>query len=78
MGSRKLRRDHLVRAAWCWNVRSGFSGAWGGKILHPLSEIEADPLRIEERVKRIPDRAGGLVDQPTKFAVCSIRQALAV
>jgi hypothetical protein len=40
----------------------------GGKILHPLSEIEANPLRIEERVKRIPDGAG-LVDQPTKFAV---------
>lgn len=51
------------------SVRSGFSGALGGKILHPLSDIEANPLRIEERLKRVPDGAGGLVDQPTKFPV---------
>lgn len=50
-------------------VRSGFAGALGGKILHPLSDIEANPLRIDERVKRVPDGAGGLVDQPTKFPV---------
>lgn len=51
------------------SIRSGFSGALGGKILHPLSDIEANPLRIEERIKRVPDGAGGLVDQPTKFPV---------
>ena len=50
-------------------IRSGFSGALGGKILHPLSDIEAHPLRIEERVKRVPDGTGGLVEQPTKFPV---------
>lgn len=51
------------------SIRSGFSGALDGKILHSLSDIEANPLRIEERVKRVPDGAGGLVDQPTKFPV---------
>lgn len=51
------------------SVQSGFSGALGGKILHPLSDIEANPLRIEERMKRVSDGAGGLVDQPTKFPV---------
>lgn len=51
------------------SVRSGFSGSLGGKILHPLSDIEANPLRIEERLKRVSDGAGGLVDQPTKFPV---------
>jgi hypothetical protein len=51
------------------SVRSGFAGALAGKILHPLSDIEANPVRIEERVKRVPDGAGGLVDQPTKFPV---------
>jgi hypothetical protein len=51
------------------SVRSGFAGALGGKVLHPLSDIEANPLRIEERIKRVPDGAGGLVDQPTKFPV---------
>jgi hypothetical protein len=51
------------------NVGSGFSGALAGKTLHPLSEIEANPLRIEDRVKRVPDGAGGLVEQSTKFPV---------
>lgn len=50
-------------------VKSGFGGALSGSILHPLSDIEANPLRIEERMKRVPDGAGGLVDQPTKFPV---------
>jgi hypothetical protein len=51
------------------SVRSGFAGALSGKILHSLSQIEANPLVIEERMKRVPDGAGGLVDQPTKFPV---------
>lgn len=51
------------------SVRSGFQGPLGGKILHSLSEIETNPLRVEERVRRVPDGAGGLVDQPTKFPV---------
>ncbi|RNF35330.1 vWA domain-containing protein [Paracoccus methylarcula] len=51
------------------SIRSGFAGALAGKILHPLSDVEANPLRIEERVKRVSDGAGGLVDQPTKFPV---------
>ncbi|WP_245298510.1 vWA domain-containing protein [Sinorhizobium sp. A49] len=50
-------------------VKSGFAGALSGRILHPLSDIEANPLRIEERTKRVPDGAGGLVDQKTKFPV---------
>ncbi|MEQ1934184.1 MAG: vWA domain-containing protein [Fimbriimonadaceae bacterium] len=50
-------------------VSSGFGGALGGGVLHSLSDIEANPLRIEERTKRVPDGAGGLVDQHTKFPV---------
>jgi hypothetical protein len=50
-------------------VRSGFSGALSSGLLHPISAIESNPLRIEERNKRVPDGAGGLVDQATKFPV---------
>jgi hypothetical protein len=50
-------------------VGSGFQGALGSSILHPLSAIEASPLRVEERAKRVPDGAGGLVDQSVKFPV---------
>jgi hypothetical protein len=49
-------------------VKSGFSGL-SGSILHPISEIEAKPLRVEDRSKKVPDGAGGLVDQTTKFPV---------
>ncbi|MDR1826837.1 MAG: VWA domain-containing protein [Methylobacteriaceae bacterium] len=50
-------------------VQSGLAGALNGKILFSLSDIEANPLRIEERIKRVPDGAGGLVEQKTKFPV---------
>lgn len=50
-------------------VASGFQGSLGGSILQPISEIEANPLRVEERIRRVSDGAGGLVDQPTKFPV---------
>jgi hypothetical protein len=53
-------------------ARSGFQGSLAGSgevVLHPLTAIESSPLRVEDRVKRVPDGAGGLVDQATKFPV---------
>lgn len=50
-------------------VGNGFSGALGGQILHPISAIEANPLRVEDRKKKVDDGAGGLVEQTVKFPV---------
>jgi hypothetical protein len=50
-------------------VGAAFEGALSTKILHPLPDIERSPLRIEERVKKVPDGAGGLIEQATKFPV---------
>lgn len=50
-------------------VSNGFSGALGGQVLHPISAIEANPLLIEDRTKKVPDGAGGLVEQTVKFPV---------
>lgn len=50
-------------------IRSGFGGELASGFLHPLSDIERNPLRVEERSKRVPDGAGGLVDQSVKFPV---------
>ena len=50
-------------------VHSGFGGALSASALHPISSLAAHPLRIEERKKRVPDGAGGLVDQSVKFPV---------
>ncbi len=49
--------------------RNGFTGALGKSILHPISHIESCPLRIEERVKKLGDGAGGIIEQKIKFPV---------
>lgn len=48
---------------------NGFQGALGSTILHPISEIEANPLKIEDRKKKVDDGAGGVVEQSIKFPV---------
>jgi hypothetical protein len=46
-----------------------FSGSLGNKDLVPISEIANNPARIEERTKKVPDGAGGLVDMTIKFPI---------
>lgn len=48
---------------------NGLAGALSSTVLHPISQIEAHPLRVEERTKRMDDGAGGLVNQSIKFPV---------
>jgi hypothetical protein len=50
-------------------VSNAFQGALSGSVLHPISAVEANPVRIEERKRRIDDGAGGLVEQTVKFPV---------
>jgi len=50
-------------------AENGLAGALSGTILHPISQIEANPLRVEDRIKRVDDGAGGLVEQAIKFPV---------
>lgn len=49
------------------SVRNAMEGALSSTVLHPISEIEANPLRVDERMKRIPDGVGGLIEVPVKF-----------
>jgi len=51
------------------NVGPALAGSLGGRYLVPLSEIAASPARLETRAKKIPDGAGGLVEQEIKFPV---------
>ena len=50
-------------------VGNGFDGALSQAALQPISLIEANPLRIEERKRKVDDGTGGLVEQSTKFPV---------
>lgn len=50
-------------------VYNGFQGELAGSILNPISKLEAAPLRIEDRKKKVDDGAGGVVEQSVKFPV---------
>lgn len=45
------------------------AGALADREMVPLSEVAANPARLEERVKKVPDGAGGLVEQSIKFPI---------
>lgn len=44
-------------------------GALSAQVLNPISAIEANPLRVEDRKRKVDDGAGGIVEQSVKFPV---------
>lgn len=64
-------RDYFHVAVVGYGVEVGpaLAGALAERQLVPLSEIAASPARLETRAKKIPDGAGGLVEQEVKFPV---------
>lgn len=48
---------------------NGFKGELSNTVLQPISAIEAAPLKIEERKKKMDDGAGGIIEQGIKFPV---------
>lgn len=46
-----------------------FGGALAGKELVSISEIANNPLRIEDKMKKVDDGAGGIVEEAVKFPV---------
>ncbi len=46
-----------------------FNGSFSGQEMVPISQIADNPARLEERTKKVPDGAGGLVDQEVRFPV---------
>ncbi len=51
------------------DVAPGFIGPLAGRELIPISEIADHPARLEERTKKVPDGAGGLVEQLVRIPV---------
>ncbi len=51
------------------DVASGFNGPLAGRDLIPISEIADNPARLEERSKKVPDGAGGIVEQSVRIPV---------
>jgi len=50
-------------------VASAWGGALAGKTLVPISQLAANPQRVELRVKKIDDGTGGVIEQKVKFPV---------
>lgn len=51
------------------HLGSAFGGALEGRDLVPISEVAENPLLIDERMKKVPDGAGGLVEQRVRFPI---------
>lgn len=51
------------------SVKSAFSGKLADRDLVPLSQIADNPARVDQRIKRVPDGAGGLVDSAFSLPV---------
>lgn len=50
-------------------LHGALSGAANGRDLVSISHVADHPLRVEERIRRMDDGAGGLVEQTVKFPV---------
>ena len=50
-------------------VGPALGGTLAEKEIVPLSEVAANPARLEDRVKKVPDGVGGLADVPIKFPI---------
>lgn len=50
-------------------VGPAFAGSLSGRELVAISEVGGMPARIDTRTKKVPDGAGGLVDQEVKFPI---------
>ena len=50
-------------------VENGFSGVLGSSVLNPISAIEQNPVRVEDRKRKMDDGAGGIVETNIKFPV---------
>lgn len=60
---------HVSVIGYGSSVGPAFGGALAGRTHIPISDVGNTPLRIEQRIKKIPDGAGGLIDQPIRFPI---------
>ncbi len=60
---------HIGVIGYGAQVGPGFSGSLAGRSLVPVSEVGNSPARVDQRTKKVPDGAGGLVDQAVRFPV---------
>lgn len=60
---------HIGVIGYGVQVAPALGGALAGQDIIPISQIAANPLRVEDRTRKISDGAGGLVEVTQKFPV---------
>lgn len=60
---------HVAVLGYGDKVRLGLGGSSTERELVPISFIANNPIRVEERVRKVSDGAGGLVEEKVKFPV---------
>jgi hypothetical protein len=68
-GDHVLDRYYIGVFGYGKRIGSALGGELAGQGLVPVSAIATKPLRLETRVKKVPDGAGGLVEAQTKFPI---------
>jgi hypothetical protein len=51
------------------DVMTGFGGRLASGVIHSINDIGEAPVRVEERMRKVDDGAGGVVEQKSKFPV---------
>lgn len=54
---------HVAVLGYGQATGSAFTGPLAGRDLVPISDIAKSPARVEERVRKIPDGVGGLIEE---------------
>lgn len=68
-GESILDRYYIGVIGYGKTVGSGLGGDLAGQGLVKVSQVGNHPLRVEERVKRMDDGAGGLMERTVKFPI---------
>lgn len=60
---------HLTLIGYGGPPHAGWGGALAEQLTVPVSQVYASPLRVETRMKKVPDGAGGLIAEQEIFPV---------
>jgi hypothetical protein len=60
---------HISVIGYGASVGPVFAGPLAGRTHVPVAEVAETPARLDNRVKKVPDGAGGLVEQQVRFPV---------
>ena len=50
-------------------VRNTLTGKLSGAVFNPVSVVSENPVRVEDRMRKVPDGAGGIIEISQKFPV---------